>query len=168
MCLVTNSYSCVLPLSYLLPLFTHHSIEEWCLGDCALGEGMYQQCVTNGNYLPAGRWKQIIHATFFLHLLSVLLSVGDILNKRTHRASDLSCIQPLINPAFPCRRSSEVDVGGQSEASVLPIVMKPFYYCGCGEIKHQAVQKWHRFGVFVNGLFCLIHLMVHSAWCSAI
>lgn len=122
----------ILLLSGLLPLLlfsliTHHSIEEWCLGDCALGEGMYPQSVTNGHFYQFGGRALEMKAdhSFYLffppHLLSVL-SVGEIshiLNKCSHTVSDLSSIQPLINPAFPCGRSLEGDAGGQREASAL-------------------------------------------------
>lgn len=41
-CFVVSSHSHPL----LLSCITQHSVEERCLGDCALGEGMYLQCVT--------------------------------------------------------------------------------------------------------------------------
>ncbi len=48
--LVLFSSSFCLTVTSPVSLITHHSIKEWGLGDCALGEGMYPQCITSGHF----------------------------------------------------------------------------------------------------------------------
>ena len=119
------------------PLITHHSIEKWCLGDRALGEGMYQEFITKVILQTVRSFSKsrTESRSFILPITTsvVLLSVREIshmLHTNTHKQTHTLWPQPLINPAFPCGRSLEGDAGGQIEASSLPLLMKQCYYCG--------------------------------------
>lgn len=57
--------------TYHISLLTHHSTEEWCLGDRALGEGMFAQCAIISHNPPV--LFQILHSVFSCDLNNVLL-----------------------------------------------------------------------------------------------
>lgn len=98
-----------------MSLINHHSTEERCLGDCALGEGMYPQYATNDHFhwsvsYSSGAQKHIIYCTS--------LTITRCVHTDTH--SDPSSVHPLINPVFLCGQSFEGYAGGQRAVSSLP------------------------------------------------
>lgn len=70
--------------TYHISLLTHHSTEEWCLGDRALGEGMFPQCAVISHNPPVS--FQILHSVFSCDSNNILL-VDVKLRKTRH-----SCI----------------------------------------------------------------------------
>lgn len=134
-----------------VPLVLHHSTEERCLGDCALGEGMCPQSVTNGENL-FGDWAlpvMITHSAFlFTSLVPAVVCWKRVSHtiKCTHTVCDLSSLQPLINPAFPCGRSLRRRCWRkENESFPSPLIMKQFYYCGWNHpvlhLKAEGVEK---------------------------
>lgn len=57
--------------TYRISLLTHHSTEEWCLGDRALGEGMFPQCAIISHNPPV--LFQILHSGFSCDSNKILL-----------------------------------------------------------------------------------------------